>query len=735
MNLKITEEQQVLLDSFRKFFEVESSMARVRAAEPVGFDPRMWRSLAQMGALSMRLPDDDAAQRFSLFDATLVMEQAGRQLASGPLAETMVAIALLANLGQTGPILLAACNGTEILTLALRDVRESAAQIVPAGAIADRVLFLAGEEVFIASQNPARRSPRNLGSMPLATVTLTGEGAAPAILIARGPAARRAYLAALEEWKLLTAANLTGLSRKVVELASDYAKTRLQFGRPIGSFQAIAHPLADLFTDITGSTMLNRWALQMIADGDPAAAAAVSMSWWWAARTSGAAAARGLHTFGGYGVTNEYDIQLYHRRAKAVALLWGEPRDELLEAGRRLWLGYEVPLPEVGPLTIEFGLGQRAESLAAETRAFFERTLTPLWRAKAHYSLDSHDWELYRAIAAAGLLFPTWPTEHRGRGATTYVAAAALTVWHDFGVTTHAQGVSNMVGQVVMQFGSDLMKREVLPRIAAGDIIMCLGYSEPASGSDVFAAQTKAERDGVGWRINGQKIFTTGADLASYVLLLTRTNQGVPKHSGITLFLVPLNDPGIAIHPIHTFQEERTNATFYTHVYIPDEYRVGPVDGGLGVLSWALKLEQGGGSFVDQHRHVLEAAVAWARNAKRSGRAAIEDPRVLERLAQVAVHVKVSQLIFWRSLWLSEQEIPDRSAGPMSKLFSSEAYLRDATDMLDLAAPDTLLHGKHALGTIELSHRHASVTTIYAGTSEVHRSQIAENALGLPKSR
>src|SRR5581483_7403983 len=166
-----------------------------------------------------------------------------------------------------------------------------------------------------------------------------------------------------------------------------------------------------------------------------------------------------------------------------------------------------------------------------------------------------------------------------------------------------------------------------------------------------------------------------------------------------------------------------------------DDNRVGAVDGGLEVLSWVLSLEQGGSGFIGPHRHLLEAGVKWAETTKRGGRLAIEDDRVIERLAQVATRVQVSYCIYWRSLWLLEEGIPDRAAGPMSKLFASESFVHDSADLMDLTAPDNLVRGKHTLGRIELAHRHAAGTTVYGGTSEVQRSQVAENSFGLPKSR
>ncbi len=732
MKLDLTEDQTLLSDSFRRFFETESSIARVRAAEPSGFDPALWRSLGEMGALAMRMPGEEG---LGLFDAVLVMAEAGRHLASAPLAEAMVAVRLLAQLGGDATLIGRACSGEAVLTFALHEAGE-APQLVPGGAVADALLFLDGETVRLARIAEKPGTPLNHGSMPLARFALrdlTSE------IVASGADARATYLAAIEEWKLLTAAALAAMGRRALEVAADYAKERHQFGRPIASFQAIAHPLADRIADVAGAELLVWWAVKQVGDGTGEAAGAIAMAYWWAAHSSAEAVARGLHTFGGYGLTLEYDAQLYHRRARATALVLGDPRDQLPIAGRRLWLGETAPLPDAGTIDIDFTLGATADAFGAETQAFFDTALTPEWRARAHYSYDGHDWDLNRAMGERGLLFPLWPEEHGGRGADDYAAAAALAVWDDEGVSIHAQAVSNMVGQVMIRFGSEEVKRDIVPKLARGEIISCLGYSEPSSGSDIFAAETRAVRadDGRGedWIINGQKMFTSGANLAHHVLLLTRTDPDLPKHKGITLFIVPLDQPGIEIHPVHTFQDERTNATFYNDVRVPDSYRIGPVNGGLSILAWALSLEQGGFGFVGPHRHALESAVAWAKETPRGNSLAIEDPRVLERLAAAATRSRVSYLLWWRSMWLKEEGIADRAAGPMSKLFSSEAFLRDANDLFDLVAPDALIRGKDHVGRLELEARHSAATTIYGGTSEVQRSQVAEATFGLPKSR
>lgn len=295
-------------------------------------------------------------------------------------------------------------------------------------------------------------------------------------------------------------------------------------------------------------------------------------------------------------------------------------------------------------------------------------------------------------------------------------------------------GTTSMVGTIIRRFGSDELKRDVLTRIVNGEAICSLGYSEPGSGSDVFAAKTRATPDGNGWRIDGQKMFTSGANIADYVLMLTRTDPDVPKHKGLTMFIVPLRAPGVTIQPVYTFQDERTNITFYDGVMIPDSYRLGDVNAGVKVMAASLELEHGGG-FGKTQQHMLRAAEELCRELRYRGRPLIEDPAAQARLARVAAHVALSDVIAYRALWAGVEKKPNLAYGPMAKLFSSEKFLQDAADLLNLTAPTSLSKRKGPAGFLNQCYRHAHGTTIYGGTSEVHRSMIAERALGLPRSR
>lgn len=735
MNFELADEQNQLIDMFRKFFSQESSMERVRAAEPLGFDRDLYRQLGDMGALSIRLPDSG----FTLLDAGLVLEEAGRMLASAPLAEAMVAIRLLAASGDeaAGELAASAAEGATVVTLALHELAPGKRQIVPGAAVAEAVVALQDEDVVLVRRTPSGQAPKNLAAMPIAQLTLDGDdGEVSRQVIASGKAARDMFLAAIEEWKVLTAFALNGLGRQAVMLAADYAKERTAFGKAVGAYQAVAHPLADRIADIEGGRLLNLRATDLIASRAATAAATISMAYWWAAESTGKAVATALHTFGGYGLAVEYDIQLYHRRGYAMGLLLGDPAAERATVCDRLWRGSQAPLPPSEPSSIDFEFPPEALAIAEETRELIRKAMTPEYLARTHWSYDGIIPEVEQQIGAAGLMFPHWPKEYGGRGVDVFSATASKESWADAGYDPHGQRVSDMVGSVVLALGSEELKQQVLPEIAAGRAICSLGYSEPHCGSDIFAARTRAVWQDDHWLINGQKMWTSGGNLASYILLLARTNPDAPKHAGLTLFLVPTSLPGFEAHRIDTFQDEPTTTTFYADLKLPDFYRLSEVDGALEGMSKALKMEHRGGASNRFGLIAIATMVEWARQAGADGRERFESADVRQRLGRRVTHHTISELLFLYSTWTASLPNAPRSAiGPISKVFSSETFQRDMADLLQLTAPDSLLRGDEGMGIIEQFHRQSAVGTIYGGTSEVHRSQIAEVHLGLPRSR
>lgn len=734
MNFDLTNDQEMMRDMFARFLDENSSMARVRAAAPSGFDAALWTGLAELGALSIRVPEEAGGLGLGLFDATLLMEEAGRTLASGPLAEALVAARLLAQLGgEQGDALLArAMSGEAVLTLALHDAAVEPVQWIAGGLVAEAVITRMGNDIILVSvPQGARVAEENLASTPMAEIDLTAH---PRVTLASGAAALATFAAGVEEWKLLIGAGLAGIGRQALKLAAAYACERKQFDQYIGQFQAISHPLADLLCAIDGGKFLVWKAIRDIADGAKEAGATISLAAWWNADAAARTVAQALHTFGGYGLTTEYDIFLFNLRAKAWPLVLGDPQRLIEEAGRRLYAGEGAALPDVGDVPIDFDLGEDARIITEEINAFFAANVTPEMRDTFHYSWEGYNPELNRKLAAQNLLFLGLPKDVGGRGLSAYEKTAAMDAFETQGYNNPAANVTQMVSLIIHRFGSEELKEAVLPQIMRGEVICSLGYSEPGSGSDVFAAQCRATRDGNGWRIDGTKMFTSGANLSTYVLMLCRTNTEVAKHKGLTMFIVPLKAEGVTIQPVYTFQDERTNITFYDGVHIPDSWRLGEVDGGVRTMSASLELEHGGG-FAKYQRAMLHAAETLAREIRYQGKPLIEDNGAQVRLARTAANLWASELITYRAQWTIAEKKPNHAYGPMAKMFSSEKFLSDARDLLDLTAPLSLSKRKGAAAEMNQFYRHAQGATIYGGTSEVHRSMIAERGLGLPRTR
>ena len=346
MNFDLTEEQEMVRDTFARFLDENSSPTRVRAALPSGFDPALWQGLAELGAFVLRVPEEAGGLGLGLFDAAVIMEEAGRTLASGPLAEALVAARLLAQFGGDADLLGQAIGGDAVVTLAMRDVAEVSRQWVAGGLVADAVVARKGNDVVLISvPAEARVAEENLASTPIAEIDL---GALPATVLASGEDALATFAAGLEEWKLLIGAALSGLSREALKMAAAYAGERKAFGVFIGTFQAISHPLADLIAEIDSGKFLVWKAIRSIADGEADAAGQVSLAVWWNAETAARTVTQSLHTFGGIGLTTEHDIHLYNLRAKAWPLVAGDPQQFLIEAGRRFYGGESASLPDAG---------------------------------------------------------------------------------------------------------------------------------------------------------------------------------------------------------------------------------------------------------------------------------------------------------------------------------------------------------------------------------------------------
>jgi alkylation response protein AidB-like acyl-CoA dehydrogenase len=322
VDLRLSPEQEQLVEAFAGLFAKESSPEDVRAAEPIGFDRSLWDHLQEQGIVAMAVGEDVGGWGASLLDLALVAEQVGRFTASAPVIDTQVAARLLARLdgAAAAQALADAVSGEQIITLAVRPTAGERAPLVPAAAVADQAIVLVGDRLLLVPLAGNVTLVENLASMPLADVTLPAD----AVELASGPAASTAHNRALDDWLALTAAALVGIGVRALEMGVEYVKERKAWGVPIGSFQGISHRLADSAAALDGARLLAYEAAWADAEDPERFAELAAMAFGFAYESARDITYRSLHFHGGYGFMMEYDIQLYYRRARGWTNVFGE---------------------------------------------------------------------------------------------------------------------------------------------------------------------------------------------------------------------------------------------------------------------------------------------------------------------------------------------------------------------------------------------------------------------------
>jgi len=331
MDLNLSPEQHALQASFAALFTRESTPLRVRAAEAAGWDQALWRRYVELEALGLGVPSDIGGADGGLLELALVAEEAGRRLAPIPVAETAAAVRLLARL-RLKDLVDDVLTGSTIVSLATRPDLMADQPLVD-GAIADAMVALDGTSLLFITRPDGlpRRQSANLAGLAMMRWPPGGEHR----LLADGDAAAATFAAALDEIRVLRAAALLGLAEEAVVIGSDYVKVRHAFGQPLGMYQAVAHPFADAVASLDGARLLIHKACWALESAQPEGPTLAAMAFVFAAETAYQVTAHSLHIHGGYGFMEEYDIQLYYRRAKAWAVTFADPRRELLRVADR----------------------------------------------------------------------------------------------------------------------------------------------------------------------------------------------------------------------------------------------------------------------------------------------------------------------------------------------------------------------------------------------------------------
>ncbi len=386
---------------------------------------------------------------------------------------------------------------------------------------------------------------------------------------------------------------------------------------------------------------------------------------------------------------------------------------------------------------MHFQLDAATEAFRDGVRKHLESVLTADIEERIYRSGVAHDDDFAKGLVDEGYFAPGWPVEFGGQDRTVWDEQVLQEELMRTDAPVYLSETTRMVASIIRRVGTQAMQDRIVPGALKGDITIALGFTEPECGSDVAAASTRAVRDGDEWVINGSKMFTTNGHIADYVFLLARTSPDKPKHKGLTMFLVPLDSDGFEAQAVWTLSGERTNITFYGDVRIGDEWRIGDVDGGWQVLGLSLQDEHASG-WGPHITRLLHHAEQWAATTSdEDGSPQLDKTDVRRRIARVAMEDEVSRLLQRRCVWMiSEGQVPV-AEGPMSKVFSTESLVRASQDVVELVGPDALRSYFEPTapqqGRFEHLMRFSLGTTIYAGTSEVQRSIIAQRGLGLPR--
>jgi alkylation response protein AidB-like acyl-CoA dehydrogenase len=379
-------------------------------------------------------------------------------------------------------------------------------------------------------------------------------------------------------------------------------------------------------------------------------------------------------------------------------------------------------------------LSDEDKAFRGEARSFLKTHVTEEVRRRDRETGDNFDEGVHLALGAAGYLEKEWKPPSGGgfsrvrRRIWELEKRRAHVPWVTWGTTA-------MVARSVVKFGSPELQDEVMPGVFSGQVRLCLGYTEPEGGSDIATCKTRAARDGDGWVINGSKMFTTGAHNCQYVFLITNTAPDAPKHQSLTMFLVPLNSPGIEIQGIRTVDGDRTNIVYYSDVRVDDKYRLGEVNAGWTVLREPLNTEHGAvaaapdglqDTSIMMHQagsmaEAVDKAVTAVTQPDPCGRRLLDDRSVAYRLGRSVARMEAA---------LSAPSIFGRVAIAQT--------MRDISpDLMDiLGAASALPFGTDGAaddGRAEYVYRFAPLVGIYGGTLEVFRNMIAQYMLGLGK--
>jgi 3-oxochol-4-en-24-oyl-CoA dehydrogenase len=733
MPIAITSEHSDLADSVR------SLVARVAPSEvlhealdadwqnPIPNPPPYWKAAAEQGLQGVHLPESVGGQGFGILELAITLAEFGYGAVPGPFVPSAIASALIAAGNPEAKVLSGLASGDIIAAYAIDSgltatrhgdglVVRGEARAVPAAAQASilvlPVAIESGVQWVVLDAAQLEIEPvRSVDPLhPLAHVRANAvEVPADQVLSNLDRARARALITTL------LSAEAIGVARWATDTATAYAKIREQFGRPIGQFQAIKHKCAGMIADTERATAAVWDAARALDDAqeDPSAQTHFEFAAAVAATLAPAAAQHTaqdcIQVHGGIGFTWEHDANVYYRRALVLAACFGRAADY-----PQLTLDTATA---TGMRPVDIDLDPDTEKLRAEVRA----------EVAALKSIPSGA-ERNIAIAEGGWVQPHLPKPW-GRASEPIEQIIIAQEFSAGRVRRPQMGIASWIIPSIVAFGTDEQKQQFLPPTFRGEMIWCQLFSEPGAGSDLASLTTKATKVDGGWRITGQKIWTTGAQFSAWGALLARTDPNAPKHRGITYFLLDMKAPGVEVKPLRELTGNAMfNTVFIDDVFVPDDMVLGEVDRGWEVSRNTLTNERVSiGSSEPPFLANLDQFVDFLRDGH-------FDQIEQNRAGQLIAEGHAAKVLNLRSTLLTLAGGDAMPAAAISKLLSMKtgqgyAEFAVASFGTDGAIGDnTQEPGRWA--DYLLASR---ATTIYGGTTEVQLNIIAERLLGLPR--
>jgi alkylation response protein AidB-like acyl-CoA dehydrogenase len=399
---------------------------------------------------------------------------------------------------------------------------------------------------------------------------------------------------------------------------------------------------------------------------------------------------------------------------------------------------------------MDFAYTPEQEALRAEVQRFIQENVTPEMRAEIQETgirrRGPLTRELYRKLGENGWVGISWPREYGGQSGSRIDQYIVEEEFARVGITVGGAGSG---APAILVAGTEEQKKFFLPGMIRGEIHFALGFTEPQAGADLASLQCRAVRDGDEFVINGQKMFTTAAHYASHLYLMARTDPEAPKHRGISIFLIPMDTPGITVRPLWTIQNDppapagttygdaRTNEVFLEDVRIPASYMLGEENTGWYVGAMGLNLDR-----VGAHRYLIsvhrdEDIVNWVKENDLGGYSLAADPSVRDRIAEQWIEAQVCRLMTLRSMSIVERGGNFTYEGSAEKVFAPEHGVKTTETIAQILGPYAqLLNGSE--GAIEdgvFAHNlmGSFQSGINHGSAQVMRDQVARRGLGLPR--